>query len=131
MLNAGICFKNIDIALATPLHWRRQLRRGFNQSDELLQALYALRPSIPAVPTRTARLRRRRATKSQARASRSARLSNLAGAFEAHGDITGLRIGIIDDVCTTAATGNAMAVTLLNAGAAEVHLYCLARTPSG
>ncbi|WOJ92654.1 double zinc ribbon domain-containing protein [Congregibacter variabilis] len=130
ILKAPICFEKLDLLLATPLHWRRELRRGFNQSEDLLRALCLLQPSIEATPSKRARLSRRRSTPSQAHATRSERLSNLKEAFAVHGDVLGLSVGIVDDVCTTAATGNAMASALLKAGAAEVHLYCLARTPA-
>lgn len=130
MLKAPICIEITDILLATPLHWRRELRRGFNQSEDLLRALCSVHPSMTATPSKLARLSRRRSTQSQAHATRSERLSNLKGAFAVHGNVQGLSIGIVDDVCTTAATGNAMASALLGAGAAEVHLYCLARTPT-
>lgn len=129
MLKAPICIEITDILLATPLHWRRELRRGFNQSEDLLRALCSLHPPMKATPSKLARLSRRRSTQSQAHATRSERLSNLKGAFAVHGDVQGLSIGIVDDVCTTTATGNAMAGALLKAGAAEVHLHCLARTP--
>ncbi|EED32237.1 phosphoribosyltransferase [gamma proteobacterium NOR5-3] len=130
MLKEPIYIEKVEYWLATPLHWRRELRRGFNQSEDLLRALSALAPSIKATPAKLARLSRRRATGSQAHATRRERLSNLKGAFRVHGNVQGRTIGIVDDVCTTAATGNAMAETLLDAGAAEVHLYCLARTPA-
>lgn len=134
MLNASICFKNVDFVLSTPLHWRRQLRRGFNQSEDLLKALMKLDPSIAPYPKQTRKrapkLKRSLASKAQAKATRRERLANLQGAFTIEGSVKGRSVGIIDDVCTTCATGNTMASALLSAGATEVHLYCLARTPS-
>ncbi|WP_415060010.1 ComF family protein [Congregibacter sp.] len=129
MLKEPIFTKTTEIMLPTPLHWRRQLQRGFNQSEDLLRALCSLQPTLALTPPKTIRLSRRKATKAQARATRRERLANLDGAFSVHGDVRGHCVGIVDDVCTTVATGNAMASTLLAAGAAEVHLYCLARTP--
>lgn len=130
MLKEPICFDYVDLLLPTPLHWRRQLNRGFNQSAELLRALYALQPRLRRLQAADIHLGRRRATKIQAKATRQERLNNLSGAFTLHGCVRNRGIGIIDDVCTTGATGNAMAKTLLDAGAAHVHLYCLARTPA-
>ncbi|WP_439106331.1 ComF family protein [Congregibacter sp.] len=130
LLNVDICIKNADIVLATPLHWQRQLRRGFNQSEDLLRALCGLRSSLEPTPKKIAKLSRHKATKAQARATRSERLENLSGAFTIQGNVSGCSVAIVDDVCTTGATGNAMARVLLDAGASEVHLYCLARTPS-
>ena len=120
--------------LATPLHWRKKLSRGFNQSEDLLTQLHRLLPdtSLDAAKNaaREVRLVRTRGTESQARATRRERLANLERAFAVRGDVQGRSIGVVDDVCTTGATGNAMAAALLDAGASEVHLYCLARTPA-
>lgn len=128
MLNASIYHDCVDIILPTPLYWRRQLQRGFNQSHDLLEALCQLQPALHG--RERVRLKRRRATAAQAGASRQERLRNLEGAFSVRGDVSNRRITLIDDVCTTGATANAMAKTLLDAGAAEVHLWCFARTPA-
>jgi ComF family protein len=128
MLNASKYPPYVDMMLPTPLYWQRQLRRGFNQSHDLLEALCQLQPALRSAPP--ARLKRRRATAPQAGASRQERLRNLEGAFTVHGDVSNQRITLIDDVCTTGATANVMAKALLDAGAAEVHLWCFARTPA-
>ncbi|WP_439102881.1 ComF family protein [Congregibacter sp.] len=128
--NTGITLKNCDILFATPLHWRRRLRRGFNQSEDLLEALWALQHSPGRARPSGVALKRQKITKAQAHASRRERLGNLQGAFAVEGNVSGCSVGIVDDVCTTGATGNAMATALLQAGASEVHLFCLARTPS-
>jgi ComF family protein len=128
MLKASICSVNCDIVIATPLHWRRHLQRGFNQSQDLLEALCHRSPALHR--QQQTRLRRRRATCPQAGSSRRQRLENLQGAFSVCGDVRDQRIVIVDDVCTTGATGNAIARQLFDAGAAEVHLWCFARTPA-
>jgi predicted amidophosphoribosyltransferase len=43
--------------------------------------------------------------------------------------IDGLSLVIIDDVMTTGASADALAAALLRAGAAEVEVWCCARTP--
>lgn len=130
MTKAAIDFKNVDIMLFTPLHWRRQLQRGFNQSEDLLRALCKLQPEVRDACRHKVYLSRSRATSAQAGSNRADRLQNLKNAFKVHGDVSGRVVGIIDDVCTTGATGNTMAEALLLAGASQVHLYCLARTPT-
>jgi ComF family protein len=122
--------KTPDIILPTPLHWRRLLQRGFNQSEDLLKALARKAPQLrSAISTAPLRLQRVKATAPQAASSRKARLGNLEDAFRLRGDVRGLSVAIVDDVCTTGATANAMAATLRAAGATEVHLLCIARTP--
>lgn len=120
--------QTVDLLVPVPLHWRRMLRRGFNQSADLAGYL-ATALEFPLANGRDSRLKRNRATPAQAGASRRQRLKNLNGAFGTRGDVSGLRIALVDDVCTTGATSEAAASALLSAGAADVQLWCLARTP--
>lgn len=130
MLSAPVQPPACDCVLPTPLHWTRQLTRGFNQSEDLLYALRKRQPSLHGSTSGGPVLRRRRRTAPQARATRGQRLRQLGDAFAVLGPARDRSILILDDVCTTGATGNAMAQALRNAGAREVHLWCLARTPS-
>ena len=120
-----------SLALPTPLHWRRRLHRGFNQSADLLHAAGRRNPELAGACSRAGKVRllRRHATHPQARATRSDRLRNLRDAFAVHGAIADRPVLLIDDVCTTGATGVAMATALREAGARSVTLWCLARTP--
>ena len=43
--------------------------------------------------------------------------------------IRGRHLALVDDVLTTGATAQALARLLMEAGAARVDVYCLARTP--
>lgn len=130
LLNAPIIPKDVDLLLAIPLHWRRQLSRGFNQSQDLLDALCRQAPQLACARSRRLRLRRLRFTPAQAQARRRERMQNLHKAFAIDGDVTGRSVVLIDDVCTTGATANAVARTLRRAGARDVQLWCLARTPA-
>ena len=122
---AGV--REVDLLIPIPLHWRRLLSRGFNQSADLAEEL-GRRLEIPRAHPRL--LRRARATPAQARAGRSERLANLLDAFCVDGSLDGRRVALVDDVCTTGATGEAAARALRRAGAAGVQLWCLARTPA-
>lgn len=119
-----------DLLLPVPLHWRRLLWRGFNQAALLGLAIRAREPQLAPLPLRAGVLRRRRATPAQASLNARQRSSNLATAFQVRGDVRGLRIAVIDDVMTTGATAEAIARALKAAGAADVQLWCLARTPA-
>jgi ComF family protein len=118
---------DVDLLIPIPLHWRRLLSRGFNQSADLAEEL-GRRLEIPQAPSRL--LRRMRATPAQVRAGRSERLANLLDAFSVDGTLSRQRVALVDDVCTTGATGEAAARALLRAGATSVQLWCLARTPA-
>lgn len=119
-----------DLLLPVPLHWRRLLWRGFNQAALLGLAIRARDPQLASVPLRTGVLRRPRATPAQASLNALQRSSNLQAAFQVRGDVRGLRVAVIDDVMTTGATADAIARSLKAAGAADVQLWCLARTPA-
>lgn len=129
MLTAAIKPPECDFVMATPMHWWRRLRRGFNQAEELRAALGLPGPPLFARPP-PPRLVRSRATRGQAGASRRERLAQLRGAFVLHGSVRDRSVLLVDDVCTTGATANAMAAVLRADGAREVHLWCLARTPA-
>jgi ComF family protein len=96
------------VLVPVPLHWRRELRRGFNQAGLICKEL-TLQTSIP---TRKL-LRRGRYTTTQTRLTRGERLKNLKGAFSVNGDLEEFRsIIIIDDVFTTGSTSEECAQLL-------------------
>ena len=114
-----------DMITAVPLHWTRQWQRGFNQSvffsEQLSQALH-----IPIVKT----LRCTKATAEQKQLTKQQRLSNVKHRFTVDTDtFHGKHIAIIDDVMTTGATANSVAQVLKKAGAQQVSVWVLARTP--
>lgn len=111
--------------IAVPLHWRRQMSRGFNQTHALARAAAgAIGLSLSA-----AALKRSRATERQQGLNRKQRLHNLHGAFCA-ANLHGKRLALVDDVVTTATTVREISNVLRRAGAAEVHIWTLARTPN-
>ena len=109
-----------DVVVPVPLHRSRRRMRGFNQAEELARHL--------GIPCRTA-LRRVRATPSQTELPVAQRHRNVRGAFTMarRGDIGGLRVVLVDDVCTTGATLEACAGVLRAAGAADVMAITAAR----
>ncbi len=113
-----------DVITPTPLHRWRLLRRGFNQSEHICQVL-SKKLGIPV----NSLVKRQRPTPAQQSLTASQRRRNLKGAFKVSRDVKGLSIALVDDVLTTGATATEISQCLLKAGAKEVHLWCLARTP--
>ena len=117
--------ERVDVVVPVPLHWRRELARGFNQA-ELLAAEFTRRRGLPLEKKA---LRRSKATVAQARMSRSERRRNVATAFTVRrpAAVAGKTVLLIDDVHTTGATLGACAVALKRAGAKRVVALTLAR----
>ena len=112
-----------DGLVPVPLHPGRQRERGFNQA-ELLSREVSRHTGIPVMDV----LMRVRETGQQARMGKEKRQSNLEGAFCVNGKVKGLRLLVVDDVCTTGATAKACARTLTLSGAREVSLLVAAVT---
>lgn len=114
----------VDWLIPVPLHPDREKKRGYNQAALLARQLsqdlgYAYMPGI---------LQRNKFTQPQVGLNAADRLKNVHGAFGVTSDlVTGKRVLLIDDVCTTGATMAAAAQALLDAGAAAVSGYCVAR----
>ncbi len=105
-----------------PLAPRRIGERGFNQAERIARVLGG-RLGLRVEP----RLARRvRSSPDQKSLSAVQRRRNLAQAFHAR-PCPGRRLILVDDILTTGATTRALAQSLLNAGAAEIRLWCLAR----
>ena len=112
-----------DVLLPVPLHRRRLAARGFNQATEIARTI----GKALDVPIAHDALRRIRSTPAQRSLGRKARRANLKNAFAARRDLTGLHVGIVDDVITTASTTNAVAHAVARAGAERISVYALAR----
>lgn len=118
-----------DLLLPVPLGPRRSRERGYNQAWELARRV-ARRVGVPASASMLLRIKD---TPAQSTLQPGERESNLAHSFvvdpERLHDLRGLVVAVVDDVMTTGATGDEVARTLLRAGAKDVHLWVLARTP--
>ena len=118
------CGEKADGVVPVPLHYTRQWKRSYNQS-ELVAGLVAGELGIPLVKA----LKRVRPTPHQAELKRSERLKNLRGAF-AVGDeslVRGKNLWLVDDVLTTGITLTEAARTLHRAGAKQLYVLTIAR----
>jgi len=113
----------IELFVPVPLHWSRQLVRGYNQSLVLAKKL-----KYPTAKINTDLVRIRRTKSQPAMVSSAARARNVAGAFAVRWrhQFAGRKICLIDDIKTTGATLNEFAKTLKQAVASKVFALVLA-----
>ncbi|MEE9277151.1 MAG: double zinc ribbon domain-containing protein [Dehalococcoidia bacterium] len=125
LVDASAFAPSLDLVTAVPMAGRRQRRRGHNQA-ELIARQIARRLQIPSDARA---LRRIRSTPQQAKQHDvGARRENVKGAFAAGpARVAGRSVLVVDDVTTSGATLNACALALLDAGAAAVDAWALAR----
>lgn len=113
-----------DVIVPVPLHPSRQRVRGYNQSELLARKL----AQAAELPVRDDLLMRVRATAPQVELGAEERRENVRGAFRCQDEsAAGLRILLIDDVCTTGATLEACSQALRAGGADSVWALTLAR----
>ena len=118
-----------ELIVPVPLHWTRRWKRGFNQAEMLGRDL----AQVMNIPLVTRLCRRTQRTPSQQGLSRAQRQQNLRNAFSlsrhARTALEGKCVALLDDVVTTTSTVRALSTQLIEAGAVEVHVWALARTP--
>jgi len=107
-------WKNVDIVIPVPLHWKRKRSRGYNQAEVIAAELAAqLGASL-----RTDILKRSRRTRSQTSLSAEERIRNVQGVFSVSSrkNIPPVRhVLLVDDTFTTGATLAACHRVLRNA----------------
>ncbi|WP_350614327.1 ComF family protein [Pseudomonas sp. HY7a-MNA-CIBAN-0227] len=116
-----------DCLFPVPMARRRLRERGYNQATMLARWL----SQDLDIPCDERVLLRPHETVAQQDLDAKNRKSNLLKAFAlAPGAaVKGLHLALVDDVLTTGATANSLARLLIDAGARQVDVYCLARTP--
>ncbi len=118
-------FEKTDIIMPVPMHWRRKLKRKYNQADLLGNAL-AKKVKIPYMSNVLVRSRH---TETQENKSFQERNRNVKDAFTITqvNKVKNKHILLIDDVFTTGATVNNCAKALKKAGAKAVYVLTIAK----
>ena len=117
------------LLLPIPLSATRLRERGYNQAWELTRRL----GTALNCPSDATLLLRVKDTPHQLALPPAQRAGNVRAAFAVEprrrGELQGQRVTLVDDVMTTGATAAEAARTLLQAGASEVAVWVVARTP--
>jgi ComF family protein len=127
MLGKGYT-REIDVIIPIPLHWRRRLSRGYNQSEILSRSVTAeMKRHGVYIPLSDSMVRIRN-TLPQVTLPLSERRENLRGAFALRpgNNVRGRHVCLIDDVTTTGSTLKEAAKVLKRCGAREVSAAVLA-----
>ncbi len=117
------------LLIPIPLSAARLRERGYNQAWELTRRL-ALALNCPADASLLLRVKD---TPHQLALAPDKRAGNVHAAFAVEprrrGELAGATVTLVDDVMTTGATVAEAARVLLRAGALQVHVWVVARTP--
>ncbi|MBP5540656.1 MAG: ComF family protein [Bacteroidales bacterium] len=105
MLIASGRFAEVDCLVPVPLHPLKHLRRGYNQSQLLCEAI----AHVMHLPIESHTLYRRRYTQTQTHKNHQERQDNMQGVFALrHPErLAGKHILLVDDIVTTGATTTA------------------------
>jgi len=115
--------ESYDAVIPVPLHPARRRERGYNQAEVLATHI----AEAGGITLCTKGLTRVRFTGTQTRLGGRRRGQNLDGAFRAVPmRVSGRRLLLVDDVCTTGSTLSHCRDELLSAGAAKVDALVLA-----
>ncbi len=118
-----------EMLLPMPLAAGRLRERGYNQAWMLTRRL----ASALRAPADATLLLRIKDTPHQLALAPLKRAANVRGAYaiepRRRSELLGREVTLIDDVMTTGATAAEASRTLLQAGAARVHIWVVARTP--
>ena len=113
-----------DVLVPAPMDARRRRQRGFNQAQDIAETI----GSHLNIPVANGMVQRARRVRAQRELNREARLANLRGVFEVVSRVPE-KVAIVDDVVTTGATVRVLASALREAGARDIQVWALARTP--
>ena len=117
-------FEDIDMIIPIPLHWKRQLKRRYNQSHYIARGI----SHQTGIPMDKHVVKRVKNNPSQTRLNAQQRTENVKNIFQlTHPEkIAGKHILLIDDVVTTGATLTSCAQELAKAPDVRISILTLA-----
>ncbi len=117
-------YETIDIIIPVPLHPKKELKRGYNQSDMFAKGL----SEAMEVDWKKNILIRTKMTETQTKKTRLERLENVQDVFKINNSeiLENKHVLIVDDVLTTGATLEACATKILEISNAKVSLATIA-----
>ncbi len=116
--------ESVDLILPVPSHPKKLVQRGLNVPAYLLD--------LPGLSPTNGAAKKIKETSSQAGLHSKERQRNLSRAFAANpAEVEGKSVLLFDDVCTTGATLEELALTLKRTGANSVGAWVLARAVKG
>lgn len=119
-LAAGGLFADADVVVPIPLHWRKRLARGYNQSEYIAEGVaHSL-----GIPCDFRSVRRRVNNPSQTQQRHGERWDNVAGIFAVRRPerLRGKHVLLVDDVFTTGATVISCAEAIVEACGGDVRV---------
>jgi ComF family protein len=120
---------NLDAVVPVPMHLRRRWLRGVDPPRAMAEKIAAKL----GVPAASGMLRLKRNVAPQVGLSRPGRFRNVAGemAVRPTYHLQAAHVLLVDDILTTGATCSEAARVLKRAGAEQVTVFVIARTPAG
>ena len=112
-LAASGLYDEIDLIVPVPLHIRKRISRGYNQSEYIAEGISA----ATGIPVDRRSVRRTTHNRSQTQRRKSERWDNVEGIFAVRDPerLRGKHLLIVDDVLTTGATIISLGETILRA----------------
>ena len=124
MLKYSPHFNSADAIIPVPLHRKKQMQRGYNQSEQFAIGL----SGSMNIPVNTLLLSRIKATETQTRKSRFSRYENVKEIFTVNSpqDWKGKHLLLVDDVITTGATLESSILALGIIPGVRISVACIA-----
>lgn len=118
-------FEHIDYIVPVPLHIVRKRDRGFNQAEYITREI-SKNMNWKHLPNL---IKRKRFTETQTKLNKEQRKINVSLAFKVNPkyEIKGKNILLVDDVFTTGATANSIALALKEKQVNKIYVFTIAR----